>query len=152
MVYITRKKKKGNIYIYIEESARINGKPCRLWQKYLGPEDSLKDLKISSLLTKHAEKIETKTIEFGISAALSQVAKEIGLAKLIDYNTGKLREQGLSVGEYIVIAAINRCAAPCSKSKISKWFERDWISSQFDISPNILNAGDSLFCLIIIDT
>ena len=140
MVYITRKKKKGKIYLYLEESARIDGKPCRLWQKYLGPEDSLKNLKIKSLLTKHAEKIETQTIEFGITAALSQIAKEIGLAKIIDDNTDKLREQGLSVGEYIVIAAINRCAAPCSKSKLSKWFERDWISSQFDINPKILNA------------
>jgi len=140
MVYITRKKIKGNTYLYLEESTRIDGKRCRLWQKYLGPEDSLKDLKISSLFTKNVEKIETKTLEFGISATLWHIAEEIGLVKIIDDNTDKIREQGLSVGEYITIAAINRCAAPCSKSKLSKWFERDWISSQFDIDPKVLNA------------
>ncbi len=53
MVYITRKKIKGNTYLYLEESTRIDGKSCRLWQKYLGPEDSLKDLKINSLFTKN---------------------------------------------------------------------------------------------------
>ena len=140
MVYITRKKIKGNTYLYLEESTRIDGKRCRLWQKYIGPEDSLKDLKIKSLFKKNADKIETKTIEFGISAALTQIANEIGLAKIIDDKVDKHREQGLSVGEYITIAAINRCSAPCSKSKLAKWFERDWISSQFDIDPKILNA------------
>ncbi len=140
MVYITRKKIKGNTYLYLEESTRIDGKSCRLWQKYLGPEDSLKDLRINSLFTKNIEKIETKTLEFGISATLNQIAKEISLIKIINNNTDKFREQGLSVGEYITIAAINRCAAPCSKSKLSKWFERDWISSQYDIDPKILNA------------
>jgi len=140
MVYITRKKIKGNTYLYLEESTRINGKRCRLWQKYLGPEDSLKDLKINSLFTKNIEKIETKSFEFGISATLWQIAKKIDLIKIIDDNTSKIREQGLSVGEYITIAAINRCAAPCSKSKLPKWFDQDWISSQFDIDSNVLNA------------
>jgi transposase len=140
MVYITRKKIKGNIYLYLEESTRIKGKRCRLWQKYLGPENSLKDLKISSLFTKNPEAIETNTLEFGISAALTQIAAKIGLANIIDRHVDKKRDQGLSVGEYITIAAINRCSGPCSKSKMSKWFVQDWVSSQYDIDPNVLNA------------
>ncbi|MHA1396096.1 MAG: IS1634 family transposase, partial [Promethearchaeota archaeon] len=79
-------------------------------------------------------------MEFGISVALIQIAKEIGLAEIIDENTSKFKEQGLSVGEYIVIIAINRCVSPCSKSKLAKWFERDWISPQFNIDPKVLNA------------
>ncbi len=140
MTYLVRKKIKGNTYLYLEKRKWIDGSSRRTWQRYLGPEDSIDQAEISGMLTKHTDKIETKTLEFGISATLNQIAKKIGLIKIIDDNTEKFREQGLSVGEYITIAAINRCAAPCSKSKLSKWFERDWISSQFDIDPKVLNA------------
>ena len=140
MVYLTRKKKKGKYYLYLEEKAWINGRTRRAWQKYLGPEDKLKDIKFNSLLTRHANKVEVQTIEFGSSAALWQMAEEIELAKIIDTNTGKKRKQNLSLGEYITIAAINRCVAPCSKSKLNRWYEKDWLSTRYDIDPKVLNA------------
>jgi len=140
MVHLTRKKKKGNYYLYLEESIWINGKSQRAWQKYLGPEDKLKDITFNSLLTTRAKEVEFQTIEFGCSAALWQIAKEIDLAGIIDANTRKERTQNLSLGEYITIAAINRCVAPCSKSKVKQWFEKDWLSTRYDINPNILNA------------
>ena len=140
MVYLTRKKKKGKYYLYLEEKAWINGRTRRVWQKYLGPEDKLKDIKFNSLLTRHANKVEVQTIEFGSSAALWQMAEEIELAKIIDANTGKKRKQNLSLGEYITIAAINRCVAPCSKSKLKRWYEKDWLSTRYDIDPKVLNA------------
>ena len=37
MAYMTRKRIKGITYYYAEESERVNGKPRRQWQKYLGP-------------------------------------------------------------------------------------------------------------------
>jgi len=36
MASITKKKIKGNIYYYVRESKRIDGKPKIVWQKYLG--------------------------------------------------------------------------------------------------------------------
>ncbi|MHA1341738.1 MAG: IS1634 family transposase [Promethearchaeota archaeon] len=124
----------------MEKRKWIDGRSRRTWQLYLGPEDRIEQAEITRIITKHSKKIKTKIMEFGISAALSQIAKEIGLAEIIDENTSKSREQGLSVGEYIVIAAINRCVSPYSNFKLAKWFERDWISSQFNIDPKILNA------------
>ena len=140
MVYLTRKKKKGKYYLYLEEKAWINGRTRRVWQKYLGPEDKLKDIKFNSLLTRHANKVEVQTIEFGSSAALWQMAEEINLAKIINAHTGKERDQNLSLGEYITIAAINRCVAPCSKSKLKRWYEKDWLSTRYDVDPRVLNA------------
>jgi len=140
MVHITRKKKKGKYYLYLEESIWIDGKSQRAWQKYLGPEDKLKEIRFNSLITRSANEVEFQTIEFGGSAALWQVAEEIGLARIIDANTGKEREQNLSLGEYITIAAINRCIAPCSKSKLKRWFEKDWLSTRYDVDPKVLNA------------
>ncbi len=141
MVYITRRKKKGKIYLYLEESARINGKPRRVWQKYLGPEERLKDLNLSGLFTKHEDSLKISTLGFGLSSALWQIAEFIELTSIIDKHTNKKREQGLSVGEYITIAAINRCCSPSTKSKLGLWFEKDWLSTQYDIKPKILNAS-----------
>lgn len=140
MVYLTRKKKKGKYYLYLEQKAWIDGRTRRVWQKYLGPEDKLKDIKFNSLLTKHANKVEVQIIEFGISAALWQMANEINLAGIIDAHTGKERDQNLSLGEYVTIAAINRCVAPCSKSKLKRWYEKDWLSTRYDVDPKVLNA------------
>jgi len=140
MVYLTRKKKNGKYYLYLEKSAWINGRSRRVWQKYLGPEDRLQTLDFNGLLTKHVDIINVQTIEFGISAALWQMAEEINLAGIIDTNTAKEREQNLSLGEYITIAAINRCVAPCSKSKLKRWYEKDWLSTRYDIDPKVLNA------------
>lgn len=140
MVHLTRKKKKGNYYLYLEESIWINGKSQRAWQKYLGPEDKLKDITFNGLLTTRAKEVEYQTIEFGCSAALWQIAREIDLAGIIDANTRKERTQNLSLGEYITIAAINRCVAPCSKTKLKQWFEKDWLSTRYTINPKILNA------------
>ena len=115
-MYITRKKIKGKYYLYLEESVRINGKRQRAWQKYLGPEHKFQELKLKKLFQKNKQSIQTHTFHFGLSAALSQVAKEINLAKIIDNNINKNRTQGLSIGEYITLAAINRCTAPSSKN------------------------------------
>lgn len=140
MVYLTRKKKKGKYYLYLEESMWIHGKSQRAWQKYLGPEDKLKNLKLTGLFTKYEKQIEVQVIEFGISAALWQMAEEINLKGIIDAHAGKTRDQNLSLGEYITIAAINRCVAPCSKSKLQRWFEKDWLSTRYAIDPKVLNA------------
>jgi len=132
--------KKGIPYLYLVKDARINGKKVHLFQKYLGPESSIKNLEFSAILKNHSKDVECETIEFGISAALWQIAKEIDLAKIIDGIAGKSRHQGLTLGEYLTIAAINRCVKPSSKSNLGKWFERDWIATQYTTTPKVLNA------------
>jgi len=140
MTYITRKKKNGRYYLYLMEDARINGKKKHILQKYIGPEDRLKDLKLSKLFSKHSAHVQVRSLSFGISAALWQIAQNINLIDTIDTIIPKSRHQGLSTGELLTIAAINRCSAPCSKSKLEKWFKRDWLSTQFEINPSYLNA------------
>ena len=136
MVHLTRKKRNGKVYLYLEERAWIDGKSRRLWQKYLGSEDKLRELSISS----SPKKVEYKKMEFGGSAALLQISRKIGLIEVIDQVAGKKREQNLSLGEYILINIINRCISPRSKSQIEKWFEQDYLSTVFEIKPEVLNA------------
>jgi transposase len=140
IMYLTYKKNNGRTYVYIEENAWIDGKPSRLWQKYLGPENKFKDLNLSGLLSKHEANVQMKTLHFGLSAALWQIASNLHLAEIIDKHATKTRHQNLSLGEYITIAAINRCVAPCSKTHLASWFTQDWISTRYDIDPTVLNA------------
>lgn len=128
------------MYLYLEHSARINGKPRRVWQKYLGPEERFEELSLSGLVSKHGKSLEISTFNFGVSAALLKMANLIGLPSIIDAVSEKRREQGLTVGEYITIAAINRCCKPVSKNKLGKWFAKDWISTNYDVKPETLNA------------
>jgi transposase len=140
MTYINVVKKKGINYLYLVKDVRIKGIKVHLFQIYLGPESRIKNLEISSILKDHAKDVDLETMEFGISAALWQIAKEIDLVNIIDGIAGKSRQQGLTLGEYLTIAAINRCVKPSSKKKLGEWFEQDWIATQYAIEPKVLNA------------
>jgi len=136
MVHLTRKKRNGRVYLYLEQRARIKGKSQRLWQIYLGREDTIQETGV----TISPKKVEYKKMEFGGSAALLQVAKKIGLIEVIDQVAGKKRQQNLSLGEYVLINVINRCISPSSKTQLGKWFEQDYLSTVFDIESEVLNA------------
>ena len=140
MPYLVKKVLKGRTYLYLEEKRRINGKTKRTWQKYLGPEDAISQKDLSFLMDHAPEKITATAMSFGISAALWSIAKDLDLSGIIDAHSKKSRDQGLSLGEYVTIAAINRCAAPGSKSKLSYWFSRDWLKTRFSIDPSVLDA------------
>jgi transposase len=136
MVHLVRKEVKGNIYLYLEETARVNGKPKRIWSKYLGPENSIKD---ASKLGLSLEASEINPIDFGLPVALMKIVKQLDLIKIIDQATFK-RQQGFSVGEYMVISAINRCVNPVSKHQIQEWFENSFISQTFSGRETYLNS------------
>ena len=136
MVMLSRKNKNGKYYYYLEERARINGKSTRLWQKYVGTEDKMKEMKISL----SPQKLDYQTMNFGASAALYQIANKIDFVKTIDSFVEKQRHQNLSVGEYLLIATINRCLSPVSKSQLSSWFKNDFLSTIFPLEPEILNS------------
>lgn len=118
MVHLVKKVKKGNTYLYLAERGRVEGKSKQIWQIYLGPEERFK--KGTKLVVD--AKIETKTVQFGLLAALLHVTRKLDLVSIIDQATGK-RDQGLGVGDHVLIAAINRCVAPCSKTQLREWLD-----------------------------
>lgn len=126
MVHLIKKVIKGNTYLYLAASARIDGKPKRIWQKYLGPEDKFNEL--TELLIDFEPSI--MTLDFGLPIALLQLIKELDLIEIIDECTSK-RAQGLSVGHYVSLAAINRCVKPTSKAQLRRWFEHTALFKEF---------------------
>ena len=136
MVHLIKKpKKNGRKYLYLQENARIEGKVVRLWQIYLGPEDDFKTLSSLSF----PRDVETESIEFGIETALLQVAKKLGVVDIINKHVDK-RKQGLSVGEHVLLAAINRCIEPTSKKQLRSWLDSTVLRTLYPAKDVTLDA------------
>jgi len=121
MAYLTRKRIKGITYYYAEESERKNGKSRRKWQKYLGPLPKIIEaLEGTPQKPKYAE-----IFQLGGPAAYLNIAEQINMIPIIDSVLPK-RSQGLSIGFYLTLAAINRGIEAVSKRSMWNWF-RDTI-------------------------
>ena len=119
MAYITRKKISGITYYYAEHREWSNGKSRRKWQKYLGSADS-----IISAVNNHSSKPEFAVLfELGTVAAFLHCSESIKLKENINAMLPK-RAQGMSIGEYLEIAAINRGIDAMSKNAMWDWFEK----------------------------
>lgn len=120
MATIIRKTKKGRPYYYAVESQRVDGKPRIVWQKYLGTLESILRRAEGSRPSAPREAVIS---QLGGPAALLGIAQRLELESVIDRVLPK-RDQGPSVGRYMLLAAINRALAPCSKVAIGDWYER----------------------------
>ena len=118
MAYMTRKRIKGITYYYAEESERVNGKPRRKWQKYLG---SLQKI-IEAVEGPSPKPTHAEIFQLGEPAAYLSIAEKINMIPIIDSVLPK-RNQGLSIGFYLTLAAINRGIDPVSKRSMWNWFQ-----------------------------
>lgn len=119
MASIIKKIKKGRPYYYAVESQRVDGKPRIVWQKYLG---TIEGIIARTEDARPPKPKETVIFQLGGVAGLLGIAQRLGLVELIDEVVPK-RNQGPTVGQYMVLAAINRALAPCSKLAIGEWYE-----------------------------
>ncbi|RPJ85016.1 MAG: IS1634 family transposase [Acidobacteria bacterium] len=132
MASLIHKLKKGHLYTYWVESKRVNGKPRIVEQVYLGPRDRVLD-EIKRAYTRGSAPGPTplrrlQHREFGASAWLWHWADRLGLARLIDAHVPPVeakRRTQLSVGQYLVLAAINRVIDPRSKRAFYEYWYQD---------------------------
>jgi len=118
MAYLTKKKIKGITYYYAEESERVDGKPKRKWQKYLG---SLTKI-IAAVDGQRESPTHAEIFQLGGVAAYWNIVQKFNMLSIFENNFPK-RDQGLSIGFYLVLAAINRGLDPVSKRAMWNWFQ-----------------------------
>lgn len=119
-VSLHKKVVRGHPYWYARECQRVDGKPKIVWQKYLGKADD-----IAAALGAPAWPPPPREIvlaDFAGPAALYALTRQLDLIATIDRHAGK-RAQGVSVGTYLTLAALNRCLAPTSKARLAAWYE-----------------------------
>ena len=122
MAALVKKLKQGRPYWYVTETARVNGQPRIVRQRYLGTVES-----IEAAFDAAFEPIRVEEAEFGATAAMWSLAQAVGLGTAVDVACPK-RAQGLSVGTYLQAAAVNRAVRPCSKRAFYAWYERSVLS------------------------
>lgn len=113
---------RGNHYWRIVESYRDkHGAPRIRVLRHLGTADKLLQL----LSQSPGRPLCAEERDFGAAAALWDLAQQLDLVHTIDAQARK-RNQGPSVGEYLLLATLNRALAPTSKRQLAAWY-RDTI-------------------------
>lgn len=111
------KKINGSAYYYYSEWGWVNGKCRRKWQKYLGKlGDIVRACEGGGPAPQYAE-----VFQWGLPTALWRETQAINLIAQADAQCPK-RDQGLSTGQYLAIAAVNRAIHPNSKRSMWQWF------------------------------
>ena len=116
---LTAKVVHGRRYWQIITSQRIHGKPRQIVLAHLGTADTL----LARLQQKPGEPIKARIQQFGLLAAAWSLAQRLQLVSLIDRHVPK-RRQGARVGQYLVLAALNRLTSPRSKAQMAHWYQQ----------------------------
>jgi transposase len=119
MATLQKKVSRGHTYWQIVESRRVNGKPRPIVLLHLGSAENL----LRRLQEEPGRPVKARVFQFGPLAALWRMAHELDLVEIIDRHVPK-REQGLSCGQYLLLAALNRCVGGTSKASFYDWYRR----------------------------
>jgi len=119
MATIQKKISRGHTYWQIVESRRIQGKPRPIVLMHLGTAEGL----LRRLQEGGKKPIKAQILHFGALAALWNMAEELKVIETIDQWVGK-RDQGLSCGQYMLLAAMNRAVAASSKASFYQWYRK----------------------------
>ncbi len=117
---------KGHPYYYYTKWEWVNGKCRRTWQKYLGKLENI----VQAVDAGGHPPRSAELFEWGLSSTLWQECCRARVIAKVDEQCPK-RHQGLSIGEYIAIASINRAIQPKSKSTLYAWFAQSMLRRAF---------------------
>src|SRR6266568_3224272 len=138
MASLTAKQIHGHTYYYARFCQRVDGKPKIVRQVYLG---KIEDL-IAAAEQSHQSPplLETEVAAFGDVAALFAIAQKLDLVPLLDSILPPKRHQGLSPGQYLLLAAINRAVCPTSKFQFADWYRQTALTRLLPADPALLSS------------
>ena len=119
MERLEAKQLKGHTYYYYSEWEWVDHRCRRVWQKYLGKLDDI----VAACQGTGPAPLCAEVFQHGPAQALWQEAAGAELVGHIDRHCPK-RRQGLTTGQYLAIAAINRAIDPRSKRSMWAWFSQ----------------------------
>ena len=109
----------GKTYYYLVESARVDGKPRVVSQRYLG---SAADI-TAALDGVTVTPARTRHLGFGDLAAVWATLGRLGYGGIVDDVVGARRSgAAASVGTYLALACANRVVSPRSKLAFADWW------------------------------
>jgi transposase len=129
MASLVAKKKGNQLYYYVVESARVDGKPRIVHQAYLGTAD-----KVAALVKDRTSPVPLSAAsrDFGLPGALWLAAQKTGVFELLEQLWPAPRS-GPSPARYLLLAAIHRICQPGPKTEVADWYSRTILHSLWGI-------------------
>lgn len=125
-------KRKGNkLYYYLVESARVEGKPRIVHQRYLGTAERL-----ASLVQDGAAPIPSSAAsrQVGLVGALWVAAQRSGVFELLA-SLWKQPRSGPTTAHYLLLAALHRICEPGPKTDVAGWYRDSILYPAWGFSP-----------------
>jgi transposase len=138
MPNLTPKVIDGHTYYYARYCQRVDGKPKIVRTVYLGKIEDL--VAAAEGARQPPQPLETEVAAFGDVAALWHIAERLELLSLLDSLLPAKRHQGLSCGQYLLLAAINRAVAPTSKLQFADWHRQTALTRLLPADPAWLSS------------
>src|SRR5437016_5145926 len=131
MASLVAKKKGKQLYYYVVESARVDGKPRIVHQAYLGTAE-----KVAALVKDRTSPVPLSAAsrDFGLPGALWLAAEQTGLFGVLEA-LWPASGSGLSPARYLLLAAIHRICQPGPKTEVADWYGKTILHSVWRISP-----------------
>ncbi len=142
-------KKKGNqVYYYVVESARVQGKPRIVSQAYLGTAE-----KLAALVKDRAAPVPVgaTTSDYGLPGALWLAARDSGVLGVLEQLWPAPRS-GPSTAHYVLLAAIHRVCQPGPKTEVADWYERTVLENLWRFPPERFTSQAFWDCFQAIGT
>ena len=138
MPSLTPKVIDGHTYYYARYCQRVQGKPKIVRQVYLGKVEDL--VAAAEAARQPPLPQETVVAAFGDVVALWQLSERLEVLPLLDSILPAKRDQGLSCGQYLLLAAINRAVAPSSKLHFADWYRQTALTRLLPADPAWLSS------------
>jgi transposase len=125
MASIIHKRKANQLYYYVVESARVDGKPRIVQQTYLGTAERL-----AALVKDRTAPVPlaATSVDFGLPGALWLAAQQTSVFDVLESLWPKPRS-GPSTTHYLLLAAIHRICQPGPKTEVPDWYRRSILHS-----------------------
>jgi transposase len=142
MASLIAKKKANQLYYYVVESARVDGKPRIVHQTYLGTAE-----RVAALVKDRTAPLplSATTIDFGLPGALWLAARESGVFALLESLWPQPRS-GPSTAHYLLLAAIHRICRPGPKTEVPDWYRRTILHSLWGFPPERFTSQEFWDC------
>ena len=142
MASLIAKKKANQLYYYVVESARVDGKPRIVHQTYLGTAE-----KVAALVKDRTAPVplEATTLDLGLPGALWLAAQQTGVFDLLQSLWPQPRS-GPSPAHYLLLAAIHRICQPGPKTEVADWYNRTILRSLWDFPSERFSSQEFWDC------
>jgi len=130
---------RGHTYLCIVKNRRMNGKVRRILEMHVGTAD-----KLYQMLTTRQASFKVVSFPFGKTAALLHADERLRFTEIVNEHVKRRKQQGLTVGQFLLLLIVGRSEGAHSRRRISRWFKGSalrllWTPAYSLSSQNCLN-------------